>query len=302
MEQEMEARQVIAAQLRAMAATGYKVGVLEGRRMRIVIGGPDEVARRSGWLQARNARGAHIYVRPAGSVGLLLVDDLTAKMVARMREDGAAPAVVVETSPHNYQVWIRVADGQLDPPVATAVARLLAARYRGDRASAQWRHFGRLAGVTNPKPKHRRADGTFPVVRLAWAGGERAVAGDALVAEARALLMARPPAPRLHVDLGELTRRAPGEAVSPLGQMYRREVVRLVARYPERDQSRLDWMIVLGLARAYTDLSAAELGRAMLEGSPRLGERKAGHVMDYIARTVSKALATVAAERERRGR
>lgn len=38
-------------------------------------------------------------------------------------------------------------------------------------------------------------------------------------------------------------------------------------------------------------LITVSLVRAMVEGSPKLAERKRGHIGDYVARTVGKALA-----------
>ncbi len=75
---------------------------------------------------------------------------------------------------------------------------------------------------------------------------------------------------------------------------------RLTERYPALDASWLDWMIVLFLARAFTTADAIELARAMYEGSPHLDERKAGHVTDYVTRTVMKVLGAAAQERMRR--
>jgi len=72
---------------------------------------------------------------------------------------------------------------------------------------------------------------------------------------------------------------------------------RLAECYPMLDVSRLDWMIVLSLARTFTDADAAELARATYEGSPRLDERKAGHVADDVTRTVMKALGVTAQEK-----
>jgi RepB DNA-primase from phage plasmid len=48
---------------------------------------------------------------------------------------------------------------------------VLASRFGGDLASADWRHYGRLAGFTNRKNKYRKTDGTFPYVRLHDATG-----------------------------------------------------------------------------------------------------------------------------------
>jgi hypothetical protein len=57
----------------------------------------------------------------------------------------------------------------LQPAVATSVAAHLAALYGADRASADWRHCGRLAGFTNQKPAPRQPGGYAPWVRLVYA-------------------------------------------------------------------------------------------------------------------------------------
>ncbi len=283
---------VMRAQLLAMGAARYEVGVREGGRMLTLTGTTDEVVRRVGWLKHRNAQGADVYVRPASSVGLVLVDDLTHDALGQMGADGARPAVVVETSPHNYQAWVRVADGLIAPTLATAVGRVLAERYGGDPNSADWRHYGRLAGLTNRKERHRRADGLYPYVLLRGATGQRAAAAAILLVAAQARLegvMDRDagegtPAPFSHPE---------GAAVSlsPLGRLYQREVARLVPRYPALDPSRIDWMIVVDLARRFPDAPAVALERAMIEGSPHLAARKVGHMTDYVARTVARARA-----------
>src|SRR5271166_5860982 len=50
-------------------------------------------------------------------------------------------------------------------------ATRLARRFLGDPASADWRHYGRLAGFTNRKEKYRRENGLFPFVLLHEASG-----------------------------------------------------------------------------------------------------------------------------------
>jgi hypothetical protein len=64
---------------------------------------------------------------------------------------------------------------------------LLASRFRGDLASADWRHYGRLAGFTNRKDKHRRTDGTYPYVRLHEATGAVYSKAVTFLAEAKSL-------------------------------------------------------------------------------------------------------------------
>jgi hypothetical protein len=45
-------------------------------------------------------------------------------------------------------------------------------RFGGDPSSADWRHFGRLAGFTNQKPSRRLPSGLAPFVLLREAAGE----------------------------------------------------------------------------------------------------------------------------------
>lgn len=168
-----------------------EVGVLDMARdkMQLRTASVRDAGRLLPWLKFRNVQGANIYVRPAWPHSMTLVDDLTADAVLAMQADGFEPAFLVETSPDNFQAWLD--NGRLmERPVATRVARLIAARFQADENSADWRHLGRLAGFTNRKDKHRGADGRFPYVRshrvLAPVGGYREAATT--VAEAERLL------------------------------------------------------------------------------------------------------------------
>jgi hypothetical protein len=101
---------------------------------------------------------------------LSLIDDLTADAIERMRADGFEPAVVVETSPNNFQAWLN--HGQvLEATVSTRAAKHLVERFGGDPSSADWRHFGRLAGFTNPKRERQLPSGMRPFARLRSAKG-----------------------------------------------------------------------------------------------------------------------------------
>src|SRR2546422_7553791 len=66
-----------------------------------------------------------------------------------MRAHGHEPCVVLRTSPGHLQAWVRVSLSPLEPALATSVARHLADLYGADRASADARRLGRLAGFTN---------------------------------------------------------------------------------------------------------------------------------------------------------
>jgi len=138
------------------------------------------------WLRYQNYRGCDIYIRPAGSPHPLnLVDDLTAEAVAAMKQTGFDPAVIVETSPNNYQAWLKHPE-QLDKETSTATARALAERFSGDRGAADWRHLGRCAGFCNRKPRHQDVvTGLFPFVRLIEAPGKVYPEANRFIAEVR---------------------------------------------------------------------------------------------------------------------
>lgn len=155
-------------QLDAMGCDLFEVGVIDGTGRRsplIEIWNKDTVKRSVEFLRSRNAQGCHIYIRPFGEHGLTLLDDLDAEAVERMKADGFAPAAVVETSPGNFQVWMK--HGQvIGSGLSTECAKELARHYGGDPGSAHWRHFSRLAGFTNRKEQHLKPGGQYPLVRL----------------------------------------------------------------------------------------------------------------------------------------
>ncbi len=148
----------VRAQLAGMACALYEVGLLDRARDAMLdrVWDAARVEASIAWLKRQNAGGDDIYIRPKGSVGLLFVDDLAAAAVAHLRAEGLAPAVLVESSPGNFQAWVRVAVAPIAPALASAAARELAVRYGGDPQSAAWRHYGRLAGFTNRKPSRRQ--------------------------------------------------------------------------------------------------------------------------------------------------
>src|SRR5260370_31487239 len=147
-------------QLAAMACDYFDVGILrpDGRMLLSEAWTARQIEQAIQQVRRENARGAHIFVRPHGVHALSLVDDLGVDAIARMTDAGFLPALVVETSRQNFQVWLN--HGQiLDRDMSTWAAKELAKRVRGDLSSADWRHFGRLAGCTNRKPERLLPNG-----------------------------------------------------------------------------------------------------------------------------------------------
>jgi hypothetical protein len=278
-------------QLEAMGAEGYEIGIRDQQgRMMTRTWSKAEVLKSVGWLKRENAKGSDIYIRPAGeeSQGLVLVDDISQANVHQMKTAGLEPAAVLETSPQNYQAWVRLSPGPLNPNVATMASKIIARRFDADPNSADWRHFGRLAGFTNRKPKHTTETGRNPWVLAHESSGKMATKGPELAQVAEKALIEHHARAERENRL-EAARNA-SERVSRRDptQEYQRQLKRLSARYGvDMDVSRADFMIVADMAKQ--GYSAQQLEQTLEQASPELPTRKAGHEQDYCQRTVRAA-------------
>jgi RepB DNA-primase from phage plasmid len=161
---------LVRGQLRVMGCECFDIGIKRDTGEMILREGPARSRQPSSGYANENAKGGHIYVRPAGTHSLSLIDDLSAEAIERMKVEGFEPALVVETSPNNFQAWLN--HGQvLEAPMSTRAAKALVERFDGDTSSADWRHFGRLAGFTNPKRERLLPSGMRPFARLRSATG-----------------------------------------------------------------------------------------------------------------------------------
>lgn len=254
------------------------------------------------WLKRMNARGNDIYVRPAGAHGLVLLDDLNTQALARMEADGFAPAATIETSPGNYQAWVKLSDDPLPVNVRQIAATQLAQHYGGDPNSADSRHYGRLAGFTNQKPQHRK-NGLQPYVLT------HACPGKAAKSASETLNRIRDGLARVEAEKARMARFKALEGYShpghgwygDPGHEYRRQAQRLMRRYGQAvDFSRLDWMIATDMAKSGR-FGVEGIAQAIEQYSPEVSKRKAGHIEDYARRTAEKAWIDpeVVAERQR---
>src|SRR5258706_18469 len=87
-------------QLKAFGCDQFEVGIRDSQTGKMMMRewSSEEVKKSIPWLKHMNGLGHDIYIRPHGSQGVVLVDDLKADELARMRRDGYEPAVVTETS------------------------------------------------------------------------------------------------------------------------------------------------------------------------------------------------------------
>jgi len=220
--------EIVQRQLIAMRSDKFEVGLYrpatdrnqkEAREMLLRTWDAETLLRSVSWLRFENKAGRNIYVRPAGEHQFSLVDDVSSANINRMEQTGFHPAAIVETSPGNFQAWMN--HGQkLSKELGTAVARTLAQEFEGDTKAADWRHFGRLAGFTNQKEKHRQESGLFPYVQLIEATGQAySKASQFIAAERERLEAHRKSRPKYNVaPKSEVLHRGPLKSIEAFRQ------------------------------------------------------------------------------------
>jgi hypothetical protein len=276
--------EAVRRQITAMAAEVFEIGLFKpevegkGAVMLPRVWDVDTIIRSVSWLRHQNRDGRNIYIRPRGEHDLSLVDDLTQDAVSSMKKAGFGPAAVIETSPGNFQAWVKHSE-QLSKELGTAAAKKLAERFGGDPGAADWRHFGRLAGFTNRKRAYRDVEtGFHPFVKLIEAPGTVYAEAGQFLSEIRAGVEAEQLA-------RQQQRRVYPNAAAHSTELKSIEFFRTDRKYGG-DGTRID------LAYAIYAVSHGA-GEAQIEAAIRSrdlshkgGERRQA---DYVERTIQKA-------------
>jgi hypothetical protein len=250
------------------------------------------------FLRARNREGCDIYVHPYAqdhNAGYILVDLDHAQptVVAAMCADGHEPCLVLQTSPGHLQAWVHVSSTPLPPDLATAVGKLLALTYGGDRASTDWRHLGRLAGFTNQKPQRRTRDGCAPWVKVVYTHPGLARHADELLQSAAASVseFAQSTHLGLRPDRGPCSQSGAASAitVAQATAIYQTWMHRwqIAQRFAPPDWSIVDlWVARALLAQGWPPDQVQIIIRL---GSPHFPRRHT-HPDDYLRRTLARAI------------
>ena len=141
---------------------------------------PDELEAHMPEMLRFQRRGENIYYTPlSDDRHHILIDDMTRDSLKHLQEDGFRPAVVLESSPGNYQCLLTIPrlGTEFDRDVGNRITERLNREY-GDKKLCGCIHPHRAPGFENRKPKHRRENGSFPQVKLLFA--ERRECGKAL--------------------------------------------------------------------------------------------------------------------------
>lgn len=293
-------------QTAAISVDRYEIGIRDAKKglmMNRTYTG-DELKKAMPWLQRQNAKGDDIYIRPAGdNHALVLVDDLKKSAIEQMKAKGYAPAAIVETSPGNYQCWVKISDTPQPADVRKLAAQALAKHFGGDLNSADSQHYGRLAGFTNRKPKHEK-QGRSPYVLAHECTGAVADKGPQLVHDITQRLEQQRDEQHRQAKLDAIKATTTGVMHHKTTDAYRAEYAVLLERYGvTMDTSKADYMIAKSLAKK--GYGADYIAGAIRTESPAIETRKAGHADDYAQRTVAAAertddvRAARAAERKR---
>ena len=119
----------------------------------------DEVEKYLGFWWARNVEGFNVFVAPAshadGSYApLVFVDDITEQTLQQMTADNSVPAILIESSPNNFQGWVQLDADRLSASEILEAQRYLSRKYGLDAGAHGATQNGRLAGYRNVKPSY----------------------------------------------------------------------------------------------------------------------------------------------------
>jgi hypothetical protein len=252
---------------------------------------PQQIADRTAEMQRLQQRGENIYYTPLSATHhFILVDDIDKASWERLRCDGFSPAVVLETSPGNYQAILKMPKlgTPYDREIGNALTSALNRKY-GDPKLSGAVHPHRAPGYQNRKPAHQRDDGTYPTVALVASDGgecERALTLCRQLASHLERSVARPPTPSNEkpTQQGEL-------AVSARSALEacRRHHADLLKRHGDTsaDLSRVDAMVAVRLR--VTGHAQHDIQTALREFAPTTREKRSRNWDDYAKRTAAYA-------------
>lgn len=253
---------------------------------------PEEISRRAEEMRRLEQRGENLYYTPLSAAKHhILVDDLNRERLSRLVVDGFRPAVVIESSPNNYQAIINVPKlgSAYDREIANRVSQQLNREY-GDPQLSGAVHPHRAPGYENRKPKHVRPDGTYPEVTVLKA--EPRDCSHTLELTRKAMVEVEGAVKcRLELSRGMGSLASPQSTISAEGAYYAhyQDVMKRFGG-EEVNYSRVDSMIALRLRATGHGAAAVAATLERCAPSIRPPEAQGSHSWgDYSRRTVEYA-------------
>ena len=248
---------------------------------------PEEIAAHMPEMQRFQKRGENIYYTPlSDDRHHILIDDMTCESLKRLQEDGFRPAVVLESSPGNYQCLLTIPrlGTEFDRDVGNRITERLNREY-GDKKLCGCIHPHRAPGFENRKPKHRREDGGYPQVKLLFA--ERRECGKALALARRIDHEYAEPAEKRKTEQRMLTTpdMRPGDPAAA----YYAHLENIRRHLTIEDYSRVDAMIALRLRSNGHSREAVEETIRVCAPTIREEQAKGRNWQRYAERTAAYA-------------
>ena len=254
---------------------------------------PQEIEQRTPEMLRLQRRGENLYYTPlSDKKHHILIDDMNREKLERLIRDGYRPAVVLESSPGNYQAIITVPKlgTAHDKDVGNRLSDALNREY-GDPKLSGAIHPHRAPGYENRKPKHQREDGSYPEVRLLKVERRECVKALALSSQIdaeyqrQAALKAQQPERSKAKPALELA--AASDSAIDAYQRHYRDVIKR-QRGGEVDLSRVDSMIAVRMRVTGHDQAAIE--GAIRQCAPATRQKDEGRDWnDYAQRTARYA-------------
>ena len=254
------------------------------------------------WLRSENASGRDIFIRPSGFKSstddtlhypaIILVDDLQYKSIIHMEKEGFKPALVVETSPQNFQAWVYLTHKLLSPDKLLFYARRLQSLFDGDKGAAQSGQYGRLAGFANKKEKYNS-----PFVKCYSSNYKVAANAEKLLKELDDLALnkefkhANKSVSTKYINLRKNKNLAKDTSQEEADAIFINKIHEYQNKYGVAfDASVAEWMITIQLLS--NNFTADVVANCFFLDVPQYvnaPERKGNHVSGYIERTITKA-------------
>jgi len=276
-------------QLNAMACSHFEIGILDRVQSNMITRTykKNDVLNSINWFKHQNSNNKEIFIRPHGQVGLIFFDDVTTHIIEKMKIYGHEPAISLESSPQNYQGWVRVSNNEIPNDLATQCAKVLVNKYNTDSNSADFRHFGRLAGFTNNKPEYINEYGQYPFVKLSARNGKLATNYQEIISQAKILLINKEKNIVNSTDFQQINND--NETAMTLARNKYDSVIEQYSNNPEYELNlnAVDWQVAKYLAE--NKYTYDVIFDCLLVISPNLDQRKGkGRESNYVERSLKK--------------
>lgn len=204
----------------------------------------NEIEKRIPEMLRLQAREENIYYTPLSRKNhYVLVDDMDKKKLDELIRDGFHPAILLESSPENFQCILVVPKlgTEFDQDTGNRLTERLNRKY-GDPKLSGCIHPHRAPGFENRKPKHRRDDGSYPVVSIVWSKAQMCSTALELSRQINAeYVQAAVVRKQRQADALLMQKTRPGDPISA----YKAHLDNIRKHLTIEDASRVDSMIAL---------------------------------------------------------